>query len=141
VAITKSESAYPSQKSVNWATCHDENGGSRIHELLDWLTSTRLNPLDRSLAILRRNHHRLARDMTGRGLIINTTTKSSQIKGHVHGWIVGSAARENESQKAQQRAARAMEGIYDGASSVCLHSAAKPPRNAPQNTPDDQDGI
>jgi len=79
--------------------------------------------------------------MTGRGLIINTTTKSSQIKGHVHGWIVGSAARENENQKAQQRAARAMEGIYDGALSVFLHSVAQPPRNVLRNTPDDQDGI
>ena len=76
--------------------------------------------------------------MTGRGLIINSTTKSSQIKGHVHGWIVGSAVRENESQKAQPRAARAMEGIYDGALSVFFH---KPPRNVPRNTPDDQDGI
>lgn len=56
--------------------------------------------------------------MTGRGLIINTTTKSSQIKGHVHGWTVGSAVRENESQKAQQSVARAMDGIYDGAASV-----------------------
>jgi hypothetical protein len=91
---------------------------TRIHELLDWLTSTRFNPLDRSLAILRRNHHRLARDMTGRGLIINTTTKSSQIKGHVHGWTVGSAVRENESQKAQQSVARAMDGICDGAASM-----------------------
>jgi hypothetical protein len=49
----------------------------------------------------------------GRGLIISTVTKSSQIKGHVHGWIVGSPAREKESQNAQQRDARAMQGIYD----------------------------
>jgi hypothetical protein len=50
--------------------------------------------------------------MTGRGLIISTTTKSSQIIGHVHGWIVGSPERVKESQKAQQRVASMMQGIY-----------------------------
>jgi hypothetical protein len=33
--------------------------------------------------------------------------------GHVHGWTVGAPAREKESQKAQQRVASMMEGIYD----------------------------
>jgi hypothetical protein len=51
--------------------------------------------------------------MTGRGLMISTTTKSSQIIGHVHGWIVGCPERVKESQKAQQRAASMRQGIYD----------------------------
>ena len=92
----------------------------------DWLTSTWLNPLDRSRATLRRNHHRLARDMTGKGLIISTATESSQIIGHVHGWIVGSPVREKESQKAQQRVASAMQGIYNDALIVVLSRATKP---------------
>ena len=50
--------------------------------------------------------------MTGRGLIISTTTKRSQIIGHVHGRIVGSPERVKESQKAQQRVANMMQGIY-----------------------------
>src|SRR6267154_6384392 len=88
----------------------------------DCLTSTRSNPLNRTRATLRRNHHRLARDMTGRGLIIRTTTKSSQIIGQVHGWIVGSPERVKESQKAQQRVESIMQGIYDDALSMIFHA-------------------
>jgi len=51
--------------------------------------------------------------MVGRGLIISTATKSNQIIGHAHGWIVCSPARAKESQKAQDSVASAMEGIYD----------------------------
>ena len=51
--------------------------------------------------------------MTGKGLISSIATKSSQIMGHVHGWIVGAPTREKESQKAQQRVASMMEGIYN----------------------------
>src|SRR6266567_490256 len=88
----------------------------------DCLTSTRPNPLNRTRATLRRNHHRLSRDMTGRGLMISTTTKSSQIIGHVHGWIVGSPERVKESQKAQQRVASMRQGIYDDALSMIFHA-------------------
>jgi hypothetical protein len=63
--------------------------------------------------------------MTGRGLITNTVTKSSQIKGHIHGWTVGSPARAKESQKAQQRDARAIQGIYD----LCSISFLQESRN------------
>ena len=59
--------------------------------------------------------------MTGKGLTISNTTKSSQIIGHVHGWIVGSPAREKESQKAQQRVASTMQGIYNDSLSGFVH--------------------
>jgi hypothetical protein len=41
--------------------------------------------------------------------------------GQVHGWIVGAPAREKESQKAQQRVASMMEGIYDDVLSGFFH--------------------
>jgi len=72
--------------------------------------------------------------MTGRGLIISTTTKSGQIIGHVHGWIVGSPERVKESQKAQQRVASMMQGIYDDALSVFFHAVFKNSWNVPQST-------
>lgn len=59
--------------------------------------------------------------------------------GHVHGWMVGSATRAKESQKAQQSVASTMEGIYNiGFVSVCL-PVTKLSGNVPRNTPDDQD--
>jgi hypothetical protein len=76
--------------------------------------------------------------MTGRGLISNTTTKSSQIIGHVHGWIVGSPERVKESQKAQQRVESMMQGIYDDALSM-IFCALQSVWNVPQSNPDDQD--
>jgi hypothetical protein len=60
--------------------------------------------------------------MTGKGLIISTATKSSQIIGHVHGWIVGSPTREKESQKAQQKVESTMQGIYDDVLSVLFQA-------------------
>jgi hypothetical protein len=76
----------------------------------------------------------------GRGLIINTVTKSNQIKGHIHGWIVGSPARAKESQNAKERDARAIEGIYD-LCSISFLLVAKNSGNVPRNTPDDQDAF
>lgn len=52
--------------------------------------------------------------------------------------MIDSPARAKESQKAQQRVASAMEGIYDGALSGFLRGITKPPRNVPRNTPDDR---
>ena len=52
----------------------------------------------------------------------STATKSSQIIGHVHGWIVGSPERVKESQKVQQRVASMMQGIYDEALSMIFHA-------------------
>ena len=52
--------------------------------------------------------------------------------------MVGSPARAKESQKAQQRVASTMEGIYDGALSEFLRGITKPLSNVPRNTPDDQ---
>ena len=112
-------------------------------KLWEGLASTRLNPLIRSRATVRRNHHRLARDMTGRGLIISSTIKSSQIIGHIQGWIIGSPARAKESQKAQQRVARAKQGSYNKSLLVVrtLTRISEPAGNAPRSTLDDQDEI
>ena len=60
--------------------------------------------------------------MTGSGLMSSTATKSSQIIGQVHGWIVGSPERVKESQKVQQRVASMMQGIYDEALSMIFHA-------------------
>jgi hypothetical protein len=90
------------------------------------VTSTRLDPLFRSRATFRSSHHRLERDMIGRGLTNSSTTKSSQIRGHVQGWMMGSPARAKESQKAQQSAASAMHGICNRPLSRLVHTSASP---------------
>ena len=59
--------------------------------------------------------------------------------GHVHGWTVGAPALEKESQKAKQRVASTMEGIYDDVLSGFFHAFTKPPGNILQNTLADQD--
>jgi hypothetical protein len=91
-----------------------------------WPTPSRLDPLSGSRATSRRNHHRLARDMTGRGLTNRSTIKNSQIIGHVQGWMVGIPTRAKESQKAQQRVAKAMQGIYNKPSLRLLYASMSP---------------
>jgi hypothetical protein len=76
----------------------------------------------------------------GRGWIISTAIKSSQIIGHVHGWIMGSPARAKESQKAQESVASAMEGIYDDTvGTLTRGTKILISRPVPRNTLDDRD--
>jgi hypothetical protein len=64
--------------------------------------------------------------MTGKGLVNSSTIKNSQIIGHVQGWMAGIPTRAKESQKAQQRVAKAMQGIYNKPLLRLLYASMSP---------------